>query len=111
MALKTKNYEVKNLGIIIPEAYAIIKDIRISGEYGTARIVIQQTRELALEKAPLEQVDIGFVVNRNENPYATAYLEAKKDIKKEVELPNGEVRIITIKGQFADWEDDIVTQL
>lgn len=108
MALKTRNYEVKNLGITLPEAYAIIKNIRISGEYGTATIVIQQTRELALEKAPLEVVEIGFAVNRNENPYITAYHEAKKDVEREIELPNGEMRTIKIKGQFADWEDDIV---
>ena len=108
MALKTKNYVIEELGIVLPEAYAIVKNIRISGEYGSATIVVQQSRELALRKAPIKIVEVGFAVNRNENPYVTAYHEAKKDKPHDVELPNGEMRTIKIKGQFADWEDDII---
>ena len=80
MGLKTTYYELKDSGLIIPNAYALIRDIEIHGKSGVATIVIQQSRELAVNKAPLETHKIYFEVDREKNPYETAYAKAKAPI-------------------------------
>lgn len=115
MGLKTTNYEVKDKGIILPEAYALIRDIEINGDLGIATIVVQQSRELAVNKAPFEEHTIQFKVNRNENPYETAYAKAKAKIvrneliDKEVDGENKKVFVVKeYPNKFTDWEDDFV---
>lgn len=93
MGLKTTNYEVKSLGITVPTAYAIIRDMEIKGSKGKAELVIQASREAASEKQPLEKIYVNFSVNRNENPYVTAYNAAKGE---------------AAEGALQGWVDDII---
>ena len=105
MGLKKNNYEVKALGITVPEAYAVVRSISILGNKGAAEFVIQTDRERALneEYAPLERVYVNFEVNRNENAYDTAYKAAKA-----TDTISYEINTIEESRFFHDWEDDIV---
>ena len=114
MGLKTTNYEVKKLGITLPEAYAIVKDLTVRGKSGYAIITVQSSRENA-EKvvdgtmAALEEHRIDFMVNRDENDRATAYAKAKS--QKEIKQFNEETKkleTVMVNEPFYGWEDDIV---
>ena len=110
MGLKKTNYKIESLGITLPQAYAIIKDLVINGESARADFVIQASRENARNLKPLEIKTLHFKVDRNTNPYETAYIESKKpivvDYKRNEELKRLEE--VTKPGIFADWEDDIL---
>lgn len=111
MGLKKENYEVNNMGVTLPQAYAVIRKLNINGDYGTAELAVQANRELALTKTPYETKNITFQVNRNESPYKTAYTKAKEvttSIVKNYET--GEDEIVTNRMPFADWEDDLVIE-
>ena len=54
MGLYKQNYESKKLGIVLPEAYALIKALHINGEYGRAIFEIQTSRDNCFEKEPIE---------------------------------------------------------
>lgn len=78
MALKTTNYEVKDLGLTLTTAYAIIHRLEVDGENGRAEFYIQNSpRENALNLKPLERKIVSFKVNRAESPFTTAYNTAK----------------------------------
>ena len=110
MGLKTTNYEVKKLGIVLPTAYAIIKDLYIKGEYARADFVIQANRTATSEKEPLEIVKVEFALNRNESPFITAYKTAKgqhyenkyNEKTKQVE------KVVVNNSIFYGWQDDYV---
>lgn len=109
MGLKTTNYEIKKLGITIPTAYAIIRNIEIHGSVGKAEFVIQATRDLASTKQPLDKFYLDFPVNRNENPYITAYNKAKgttEKVKKDKKTKN--LIYEYIPNILYGWEDDIL---
>ena len=109
MGFKKANYEVKKLGITLPEAYAIIRNLKIDGENGYAEIVVQSTREATGKLAPLEIVRVDFKVNRNENPFITAYNTAKA--QKTVKMFNTETHALedkVVNMPFYDWDDDIL---
>ena len=109
MGLKTTNYEVKKLGIVLPQAYAIIKNLRIDGNNGTAEFAVQSTRDTATSLSPIETVKVSFEVNRNENPYITAYEKAKS--QREERQWNEEthkIETVLVGEHFYGWEDDIV---
>jgi hypothetical protein len=114
MGLKTTNYEVKKLGITLPEAYAIVKDLEVHGTSGYAIIAVQSSRENADkvvkgQMQALEEKRVDFVVNRDANDRATAYEAAKKE--KTTRRMNRETRKmeeVVIDEMFKDWEDDIV---
>lgn len=111
MGLKKENYEVKNMGVTLPQAYAVIRKLNINGNYGMAELAVQANRELAFDKDPYETVNISFEVNRNENPYKTAYAKAKeKTLSMIVDPETQEEIIIENKMSFADWEDDLVIE-
>lgn len=93
MGLKISNYEVKSMGVTLPEAYAIIKNIEIRGDKGSAMFAVQTTRERALTMAPIKSVRVEFEVDRTTNAYVTAYQTA-----------------IAEGGKFEGWEGDIVTE-
>lgn len=104
MGFKKNNYHSEALGITLPEANAVIKNIYIEGEHGNAEFVIQASRENALNLTPIDRVYVPFIVNRNENPYTTAYNAAKG------------VKIFHVRGKlveepmpFHGWEDDVQT--
>ena len=108
MGFKKANHEVKKLGIVLPEAYAIIRKMQIDGENGYAEIVVQSTRENTGKLTPIETVRVDFKVNRNENPFVTAYNAPKA--QKTVKMFNTETRQVEdklVNMPFHDWEDDI----
>ena len=113
MGLKTTNYEVKSMGVTLPEAYAIIRETKTSGDSGFAMIAVHTTRELAANKSikPFEEVRIDFTVDRNANDRETAYTVAKgqKTFKKfNAETKQMEDAIVNMP--FYGWEDDIVSE-
>lgn len=111
MGLKRSNYEVKNMGVTLPQAYAVIRKLNINDDYGTAELAVQANRELAFDKDPYETVNIFFKVNRNENPYKTAYAKAKeKTLSTIVDPKTQEETIVESKMPFADWEDDLIIE-
>ena len=109
MGLKTTNYEVKNLGIVLPEAHAIIKDLMVKGQNGYAIFAIQSSREnaekvVAGDLSALEEVRVDFDVNRDANDRATAYEKAKgQTVKLSVDMKE-----ILVNEPFYGWQDDIV---
>jgi hypothetical protein len=107
MGFKKQNYTIKKTMVTLPEAYAIIKNIYIAGQHGTADFVIQSSRDNSMFLQPLDIVRVNFEVNRNESPYITAYRKAKESTE-EVFYKNGtEGYVKNIKlGAFHDWEDD-----
>lgn len=108
MGFKTKNFEVKKLGIVLPEAYAIISHLAVSGTSGYAEFAIQSSRDNSLKLQPIETVRIDFKVDRNESPYVTAYRKAKS--QKEVKRFNQETKemeTVLVGEPFYGWEDDI----
>lgn len=103
MGFKKNNYHSEALGITLPEANAVIKNIYIEGDRGNAEFVIQASRENALNLTPLERVYVPFTVNRNENPYKTAYEAAKGT--RQVKTPYG--KTLEEPMPFNGWEDDV----
>ena len=109
MGLKTNNYEVKKLGITLPEAYAIISHLTVSGDSGYAEFAIQSTRDNSLKLQPIEIVRVDFKVDRNESPYITAYRQAKA--QREINRFNQDteqMEPVFIPGFFSNWDNDIV---
>jgi len=93
MGFKTTNYEIKHLGLIIPEAYAMITKIVINPESKAyATFDIQKSREDINEKTFLEQVNISCNIDKTAPIYEQLYLKAKEEY-------------------FSDWQDDIVEKV
>ena len=107
MGLKTTNYTIRSNGLTLPEAYAAIRNIDIYGSKGMAYFGIHMNRENALDEKlePLGTVCIQFDVNRNENPYVTAYNLAKSAVyvKKGSHVTKREM-------PFCGWEDDCLNE-
>lgn len=101
MGLKRKNHTIEEIGLTLDEAYAFIRNMNIYGDKGNAEFVIQQSRENAINLAPLKTVYIEFDVNRNESPYVTAYNLAKSEQTKQ----RGR-HTVTERMPFYGWEDD-----
>ena len=112
MGLKKTNYFSEKFQIPIPEAYAIIKEMRIRGDVCKATFAIQSTRENALKAEPFEIKELTFTVDRNESPYVTAYKIAKTPKYSEMQDPEtGNIITIMVNSPlFLDWEDDIVLE-
>ena len=109
MGLKKTNYEIKELGLTLPAAYAIIHRLEIDGDSGVAEFYIQSSpRENAVNLKPLKREFIRFKVDRNENPFITAYKEAKKVTTETVVNKDGKEETVEFKAPFADWTDDII---
>lgn len=108
MGLKTTNYKVEKLGVTLPNAYAMIKDLDIKGENATAIFTIQTSREHAVGKQPIDTKKFTFKVRRNENPYETAYKLVKAQVKYAYKDWDGTPKEKITNGIFYGWEDDIV---
>ena len=102
MGLKTTNYTIEENGLLLPEAYAYIRNLYVNGEVGNAEFVVQASREKAVNLAALKIVRIKFTVNRNESPFVTAYNHAKSVYT----LQKGD-KTITHEMPFYGWQDDI----
>ena len=92
MGFKTKNYEVAELGITLPDAYAQIETFTtdINGDV-CATFAIQQSRENIASKAILERKTFMGKVDKTKPIYEQLYTAAKPEL-------------------FADWTDDIVDE-
>lgn len=90
MGLKKYDYMVKNLGVVVPAAYAQITDISIDDK-GNANAIfeIQRNRESIANFDPYDIISYFCTVNKSFPVYEQVYQKAKKDI-------------------FSDWEDDII---
>lgn len=110
MGFKTTNYEIPELGLTLPSAYAVVKGLQVNGKVGEAVFAIQQNRDDAFDKEPLKTVRIYFTVNREENIMTTAYNKAKEIVEGEEVLneETGEYEKQVLKMPFSDWEDDLV---
>lgn len=92
MGLKTTNYEVKELGITIPTAYAQITSLCVDSKgEAFAAFSIQQNREDITNKNEIETEHFNVVIDKNQPLYAQIYNAAKEEL-------------------FAGWEDDIVDE-
>lgn len=115
MGLRTTNYEIKKLGITLPQAYAIIGEVQIakSGS-GFAKMYIQATRDNALNLQALEEKRIDFKWDRKQDIANCIYSAAKQ--KKTLIEQNGELDEngmpieveVVVDEQFYGWYDDIV---
>ena len=92
MGLKTTNYEIKDLGITVPDAYAQITSI-FADKNGKAYadFSIQQNREDVGIKSPFARVSLSCDIDKTQPLYTQLYNKAKEDV-------------------FAGWEDDIVEE-
>jgi hypothetical protein len=111
MGLKTKNYEVKKVGITLPEAYAVLKNLIIETDNrGRAIFAIQQNRESANTYVALDKVEVRFTWDRKTDPAKMAYNAAKTETR-EVEDgtdEEGNVLFKTEYGPLYGWTDDYV---
>lgn len=130
MALKKTNYELKELGIVLPKAYAFIHRIEcdrctetvteeVNGEVsshqvdkfkGVAEFYVQNApRENAMGLKPFERHVVHFTCNANENPVAAAYIEAKgTHIVAEYNSTTNQYVEVEKPNIFNGWEDDII---
>lgn len=126
MGLKKENCEVKNLGITLPMAYAVVRKLDRFGTKGYAELWINKSREDALDKNYLERRSVCFDLVDGENPYTAAYRAAlapktlrefyavNPETNEEVEMgaPRAEIKFrdvpIPNSAVFDDWENDIV---
>ena len=110
MGLKQENYELKKVGITIPEAYAVLRNLIIESDNRVRAIfAIQQSREMTSTHDPLKKVEVHFVWDRKTDPAKMAYKEAKKQmITRAVKNENGEWVEQEFPGELNGWEDDIV---
>ena len=110
MGLKTKNYVSKSTGIVLPEAYAVLKNLVIEND-SRARAVfaIQSSRENAQNYKAIDTHEIRFVWDRKTDPAKMAYALAKlqtEEIEKIYE--DGNVSVETVQSLLNGWEDDFV---
>lgn len=132
MALKKTNYEVKEMGLTLTEAYAFIHRIEcdryaetveteVNGELttqqvdklkGVAEFYVQNApRESAMGLKPFERHIVRFTCKANENPMAAAYIEAKgTHTVKEYNPETREYVDVEKPNLFNGWEDDIVVE-
>lgn len=110
MGLKTTNYYIEDLDYTAPQAYAIIENIYIKGEYARADFVIQKSREATMSKKPLEKVSVEFSLNRNESPFVTAYKTALgQHYENRYNEETGKTeRVVVNNSILFGWQDDIV---
>ena len=124
MGLKKENYEVKDLGITLPMAYAVVRKLDRYGDSGYAELWVHNSRENALNKNYLERHYVSFIIKDGKNPYEAAYEKAiKRPVRTEVyyvDPVTGEE--LTEPGEGAErktrevidpaildgWENDIV---
>lgn len=107
MGLKTTNYVAKNTGEVYETAYAILSNLTIKGENAEAIFSIHRDREKCFEFDPLETKRLFFTIDRNKNPYETAYQKAKEKVVQKVYNSNARLlETLEVDGLFTGWEDD-----
>lgn len=85
MGLKKTNYEIKDLGITLPMAYAVVRKLDRYGDSGYAELWVHNSRENALNKNYLERHSVSFKTVDGKNPYEAAYEKAiERPVRTEV---------------------------
>jgi hypothetical protein len=112
MGLKTTNYVSKSTGLVLPEAYAVLKNLVIETDNRARAIfAVQASRENAQTYQAIDKVEVRFMWDRKTDPAKMAYEEAKVQVELEtVYNENGTVKERKVKeyGTLYGWEDDIV---
>lgn len=124
MGLKKTNYEVKDLGITLPVAYAVVRKLDRYGDSGYAELWVHNSRENALSKNYLERHSVSFKTVDGKNPYEAAYEEAIKrpvhtevyyvdpvtgeELAKHSEGAERKTREVIKPAILDGWENDIV---
>lgn len=90
MGLKTNNYNVSDINLTIPTAYAQITHLFIDFD-GTASATfsIQQSRDMISANNAIETKHIRCLIDKEQPVYSQIYINAKESL-------------------FEGWEDDIV---
>lgn len=111
MGLKTTNYVSKSTGLVLPEAYAVLKNLVIeSDNRARAVFAIQASRENAQNYQALDKVEVHFKWDRKTDPAKMAY-EAAKTETRTYEKYDEETHTaipVTENGVLYGWQDDIV---
>ena len=110
MGLKTTNYVSKSTGLVLPEAYAVLKNLVIESNNSTRAIfAVQASRENAQNYQAIDKVEVRFMWDRKTNPAEMAYKEAKtQETEKTIYKEDGTKEIAKEYGPLYGWEDDFV---
>lgn len=104
MGLYKKNYEVKDLRITLPEAFAIVRKIDRQGDKGMAELWVHSSRENAKTLQFLERKLVPFKCNDGDNPYEAAYTAAVTPEERTRHVYEKVVKKVTIDGVEQDIE-------
>ena len=105
MGLYKKNYEVKDLGITLPEAFAIVRKIDRQGDKGMAELWVHSSRENAKTLQFLERKLVPFKCNDGDNPYEAAYTAAVTPEERTRWIPEKIVKKIIVDGKEKEVEE------
>lgn len=109
MGLKTTNYVSKSTGLVLPEAYARIKDLVLNGNMGRAIFAIHTARENIDKFSPVDKVEVRFTWDRKSDIAKTAYETAKAETRTvEKYNENGEPYTEVEYGTLYGWDNDII---
>lgn len=90
MGLKTNNYNIKDINVTIPEAYAQITHVYVGVDgVASATFAVQQSRDMIMTNEAIETKNIRCTINKEQPIYSQIYIKAKEEL-------------------FKGWEDDIV---
>lgn len=104
MGLYKKNYEVKDLGITLPEAFAIVRKIDRQGDNGMAELWVHSSRENAKTLQFLERKLVPFKCNDGDNPYEAAYTAAVTPEERTRTVFEKVIKKVTVDGVEQDVE-------
>lgn len=104
MGLYKKNYEVKDLGITLPQAFAIVRKIDRQGDKGMAELWVHNSRENAKTLQFLERKLVPFKCNDGDNPYEAAYTAAVTPEERTRWIPEKIVKKIMVDGEEKEVE-------
>ena len=105
MGLYKKNYEVKDLGITLPEAFAIVRRIDRQGDKGMAELWVHSSRENAKTLQFLERKLVPFKCNDRDNPYEAAYTAAVTPEERTRYVPEKIIKKIMVDGKEKEVEE------
>lgn len=104
MGLYKQNYEVKDLGITLPEAFAIIRKIDRQGDKGMAELWVHGSRENAKTLQFLERKLVPFTCTDGDNPYEAAYTAAVTPEERTRWIPEKIVKKVMVDGEEKEVE-------
>lgn len=111
MGLKTTNYVSKSTGLVLPEAYARIKDLVLNGNMGRAIFAIHTSRANIDKFSPVDKVEVQFTWDRKTDIAEAAYNAAKTETRT-IEVYNEKtqtVEPVIEYGTLYGWDNDIVS--